>query len=178
MAVDSKKRQSKMRVSSAVKRPLQPPRRVARRQQRLKASAACGREGGLQAPWPSFFGSSDKFHSPPDERRGRRRRRRRRNRKRETIGLFSLEPLTALVDAVLVARHLPELGSDLVAALAGLQGHDLAQGGRRGEEGEEKKGGVASSAGGKRSSGKSNSSFFSSLSLSQNSLSRQREQWL
>ena len=38
-------------------------------------------------------------------------------------------PLTALVDAVLVARDLPELGSNLVAALAGLEGHDLAHGG-------------------------------------------------
>ena len=45
--------------------------------------------------------------------------------------------LTALVDAVLVAGDLPELGSDLVAALAGLEGHDLAHGGEEEKEEEE-----------------------------------------
>lgn len=48
--------------------------------------------------------------------------------------MLFLHSLTALVDAVLVARDFPELGSDLVAALAGLQGHDLAHGGRGGKE--------------------------------------------
>ena len=50
------------------------------------------------------------------------------NEKRERDHALSSFSLTALVDAVLVARDLPELGSDLVAALASLDVDDLAHG--------------------------------------------------
>ena len=58
-------------------------------------------------------------------------------REKEHALSLSCASLTALVDAVLVARDLPELGSDLVAALAGLEGHDLAHGGEEEKEEEE-----------------------------------------
>ena len=105
-----------------------------------------GRNAGASA---ELFGCSERLHSPPsrpktttattanDERE-----------KRETmLSLSLIRALTALVDAVLVARDLPELGSDLVAALAGLQGHDLAHGGRGKERKEE---GVESARRGKK----------------------------
>lgn len=94
----------------------------------------------MPASWPSFLVA---FPPPPRPTLDARRSMPGSGggdddgREKEHALSLSCASLTALVDAVLVARDLPELGSDLVAALAGLEGHDLAHGGEEEKEEEE-----------------------------------------